>query len=126
MLTLATRLEFVPIYPGIRFVDPQSVDEQSPDIRPEKCPTPNLALKQWVVLKERTQTPSLSEGNKARRKRKMKQSRPQANGVSTPPKVDYTAGGLDAPIPSGPARLVGYRYNCNGSSLCVENQHPPA
>ena len=56
----------------------------------------------------------------------MKQSRPQANGVSTPPKVDYTAGGLDAPIPSGPARLVGYRYNCNSSSLCDENQHPPA
>ena len=24
---------------------------------------------------------------------------------------------------TGPARLVGYRYN---SSLCVENQHPPA
>ena len=29
--------------------------------------------------------------------------------------------GLDAPILTGPATLVGYN-----SSLCVENQHPPA
>ena len=49
-----------------------------------------------------------------------KRSRSQANGAGTPPKVDSTAG-LDAPILTGPARLVG----CN-SSLYVENQHPPA
>ena len=32
ILTLTTRLEFVLIYPGIRFVDPQSVDQQGSDI----------------------------------------------------------------------------------------------
>ena len=32
ILTLTTRLEFVLIYPGIRFVDPQYVDHQGSDI----------------------------------------------------------------------------------------------
>ena len=35
-----------------------------------------------------------------------KRSRSQANGAGTPPKVDSSAG-LDAPMLTGPARLVG-------------------
>ena len=35
--------------------------------------------------------------------------------------MDYTAGLMDAPMLTGPARLVEYRYN---SSLCAENLHP--
>ena len=41
------------------------------------------------------------------------------NGAGTPPKVGFTAG-LDAPIPTVPARLVGYN-----SSLSRTNTSPP-
>ena len=47
-----------------------------------------------------------------------RQSRSQANGAGTPPKVD-SAAGPDAPILTGPARVVGYI-----SSLSKTNEPP--
>ena len=51
---------------------------------------------------------------------RLRKSRSQANGAGTPPEVDSTTVGLDAPVLTGPARLVG-----DSSSLLKTNNPPP-
>ena len=48
-LTLTPRLEFVLIYPGIRFVDPQSVDQQGSDICGRELSTFNIIFNLLVI-----------------------------------------------------------------------------
>ena len=48
-LTLTSRLGFVLIYPGIRFVDPQSVDQQGSDIFGRELSTFNIIFNLLVI-----------------------------------------------------------------------------